>query len=88
MSEPSPPEEMVIDIDYLTGAEIIEIEDLADMPFDKMGDPDQKKGRLLVAIATIIKRRTEPGFTFEDAGNLRIRLNEEVDPTGPDEKPG
>lgn len=80
------PEELVIDIDYLTGNEVIAIEDLADVPFDQLGAEGQKKGRLLVAIATVMKRREDPSFTFEQAGDLRIRLTDEVeaeDPTEP-----
>lgn len=82
------PDELVIDLDYLTGNEIIQIEDLADMPFDAMGEPGNKKGRMLVAIATVVKRREDPDFTFEQAGDLRIRLSDEPDPTGPDGSAG
>lgn len=83
MTDTNLPEELEIDIDYLTGNEVIAIEDLADMPFDELGNPGQKKGRLLVAIATVIKRREDPGYTFEQAGNLRIRLTDNEDPTEP-----
>ena len=77
------PDELVIDLDYITGDEIVMIEDLAEVPFDAITNPDAKKGRLLVAIATVIKRRTEPDYTFEQAGKLRIMLADDLDPTAP-----
>lgn len=77
------PEELVIDLDWITGNEIIEFEELADMAFDQFGEPGQRKGRALVALATIVKRRDVPGYTFEEAGELRIILNNVPDPTGP-----
>jgi hypothetical protein len=83
MPKPEDREELVIDVDYLTGNEIMAFEELTDMPFDVIGDPTQKKGRALVALACIIKRRDDPGFTFEQAGELAIRLDSVPDPTGP-----
>ncbi len=82
-------DELEINLDYITGFEIIEIEKLAGVPFDKIGDPDTPKGRLLVAMATVQMRREDPDYTFEQAGNLRIKLAEGGDdPTGPGEQPG
>ena len=83
MAAPEDREELVIDVDYLTGNEIIAFEELSDMPFDVIGDPTQKKGRALVALACIIKRRDQPDYTFEEAGELAIRLDSVADPTGP-----
>ena len=75
-----------IDINDLTIAEVVEIEELTGLPFDAMGDATKPKGRMLQALAYISKRRTNPDFTWEDAGALKIDLaNAEADPTAGDE---
>lgn len=81
MTNSQPEADLVIDIDYLTGKEIIAIEELSDIPFDELGTPGKKKGRLLVAIATVLKQREDPSYTFEQASELRIRLSD--DPVNP-----
>ena len=71
-----------IDINDLTIAEVVEIEELTGLPFDAMGDSSKPKGKMLQALAFISKRRTNPDFTWEDAGALKIDLaNAEPDPT-------
>ena len=51
-----------------------------------MGDSSKPKGKMLQALAYISKRRTNPDFTWEDAGALKIDLaNAEPDPTDGDE---
>ena len=75
-----------IDINDLTIAEVVEIEELTGLPFDAMGDASKPKGKMLQALAFISKRRTNPDFTWEDAGALKIDLaNAEPDPTDGDE---
>ena len=75
-----------IAINDLTIAEVVEIEELTGLPFDAMGDSSKPKGRMLQALAYISKRRTNPDFTWEDAGALKIDLaNAEPDPTDGDE---
>ena len=70
----------------LTIGEIVTIEELTGLPFDAMTDPDKPKGKLLQAIAYISKRRDNPEFTFEDAGNLKLNLaSDEADFTQGDE---
>ena len=70
----------------LTIGEIVTIEELTGLPFDAMTDPDKPKGKLLQAIAYISKRRDNPEFTFEDAGNLKLNLaSDEADFTKGDE---
>jgi hypothetical protein len=73
-------------INDLTIGEIVTIEELTGLPFDAMTDPDKPKGKLLQAIAYISKRRDNPEFTFEDAGNLKLNLaSDEADFTQGDE---
>ena len=61
-----------IDINSLTIAEVVEIEDRTGMPLDALGQTDKPKGRMLQALAYISKRKDDPSFTFEDAGALKI----------------
>ncbi|MBB1251843.1 hypothetical protein [Streptomyces alkaliterrae] len=76
-------ERISVDIDDLTIAEIETIEEVIDAPLDTMSRPDMKKGRFLRAIAVVVKRRTDPDFSVEDAGDLIISLSqdEKPDPT-------
>ena len=73
-------------LDDLTIAEICEIEELTGQPFDAMNDPTKPKGRMLQAMAFISKRRSNPEFTFEEAGALKLSLTAaEAGPTSGDE---
>ena len=74
------------DINDLTIAEIVEIEELTGMPFDSMGDATKPKGKMLQALAFITKRRADPSFTYEQAGALKNNLDSgDADPTDGDE---
>jgi hypothetical protein len=74
------------DINDLTINEIVEIEEITGLPFDSMGDSEKPKGRMLQALAWITKRRSDPSFTFEQAGALKISLdNDDIDPIDGDE---
>ena len=75
-----------VDINELTISEIVEIEELTGLPLDALGNPDKPKGRMLQALAFISKRRTNPAFTWEDAGAIRINTTSETpDPSVGDE---
>ena len=77
---------LVCNLNDLSIGEIVSIEELTGLPFDAMTDPDKPKGKLLQAIAYISKRRDNPEFTFEDAGNLKLNLaSDEADFTQGDE---
>ena len=79
-------ETLEFNLDDLTIGEICEIEELTNQPFDALNDPTKPKGRMLQAMAFISKRRTNPDFTFEDAGAIKISMNsDEVGPTSGDE---
>lgn len=82
----TPDDALNIDINDLTIAEVVEIEDLTGMPLDALGQADKPKGRMLQALAYISKRRDNPDFTFEDAGALKITTDSTTpDPTDGDE---
>ena len=70
-----------VDINQLTIAEIVEIEERTGLPLDALGQPDRPKGKMLQALAFIVRRRDNPAFTWEEAGALKINTtNEKVDP--------
>jgi hypothetical protein len=75
-----------LDINSLTIGEIEEIEDLGGQPIDSLFSATGKKGKALRAIAFVMKRRENPDFTWEEAGDLRINLSgDEQDPTSPED---
>ena len=75
-----------LDISSLTISEIVEVEELTGMPLDSLGQPDKPKGKMLQALAYITKKRDNPDFTFEMAGNIKITTTEsKTDPLEEDE---
>ena len=75
-----------IDINDLTIAEVVLIEEMTGLPLDALGQADVPKGKMMQALAFISKRREDPDFTWEEAGELRISaVSEKVDPTDGDE---
>ncbi len=75
-----------IDINDLTIAEVVEIEERTGLPLDALGQADKPKGKMLQALAYISKRRDNPDFTWEMAGDLKISAtSEKVDPIDGDE---
>jgi len=79
-------ETLEFNLDDLTIAEICEIEELTGQPFDALNDPTKPKGKMLQAMAFISKRRANPDFTFEDAGDIKSSVNsDEAGPTNGDE---
>ena len=79
-------EHFSIDINDLTIGEVVEIEDLTGLPLDALGQADKPKGRMLQALAYISKRRDNPDYTWEMAGELKISTDSTpADPTDGDE---
>ncbi|MFF4531443.1 hypothetical protein ACFY1P_19505 [Streptomyces sp. NPDC001407] len=74
---------LALDIDSLTIDEIDLIEEIVDGPLDMLAKPGARKGKMIRAMAVVIKRREDPNFTAEDAGKLRIQFKEKAkaDPT-------
>ena len=56
----------------LTVGDIAEIEQISDLPFSALGDANTPKGKLMQAVAYVLKRKDNPAFTFEDAGQLSM----------------
>ena len=59
-----------MDFDDITLGEIEEIEDYAGLPISKIGDDNPGVIKLRIALAWIIKRRTNPAFTIDDAKKM------------------
>ena len=75
-----------IDVSDLTIAEVVEIEERTGLPLDALGQADKPKGKMLQALAYISKRRDNPDFTWEMAGDLKISTDSTpADPTDGDE---
>ena len=73
-------EELSIELDSLTVAEIETIEEIIEAPVDEAFAAGKPRGKTLRAIGFVMKRRENPDFTLEDAGNLVVKLSE-PDPT-------
>jgi hypothetical protein len=56
-----------MDIQKLTIGEVAAIEMAANSPISALGDPNAPKGRLMVALAHVIKKRENPNFSVKDA---------------------
>ena len=70
-----------IDINDLTIAEVVEIEERTGLPLDALGQPDVPKVKMMQALAFISKKREDPDFTWEQAGDLKINaVSEKIDP--------
>jgi len=59
-------------IDDLKLSEIAEIERLGGRSIAALGEEETPRGRMLQAIAAVVKRREDPKYKFEDAGDLTM----------------
>jgi hypothetical protein len=73
---------LVIDLEELRVSEIELLEELAGAPVDEMFAKGMPRGKVLRALGVVMKRREDPTFTLEQAGDLVIRLADgETNPT-------
>jgi hypothetical protein len=63
---------MALDFTTMTLNEIEEIELLTGKSIDTIMDDGQPKGRVFKAIIYVMTKRTNPDFTFEQAGSLSM----------------
>lgn len=61
-----------MDIKNLTMGEISKIEELSGLPLSALSDDDKPKGKLMAALAMVIKRREDSKFTLEMANKLTM----------------
>lgn len=59
-----------MDFEDITLGEIAEIEDYAQLPFASIGEERIGVIKLRIALAWVIKRRTNPDFTIAEAEKL------------------
>jgi hypothetical protein len=57
-----------VDMDELTLAELEDLEEFLGVPATKFGEASQ--GKLTRRLVYLMKRRTDPGFTYEQTGAL------------------
>ncbi|WP_367140437.1 MULTISPECIES: hypothetical protein [Streptomyces] len=75
-----------MDLNRLSIDEIDIIEEITDAPLDDLRKPGQRRGPMLRAMAVVVKRRTDPNFSIEDAGRLSLEFKQgkaTPDPTEP-----
>lgn len=70
-------DELSVDLEHLTVGEIEEIEELTGLAIDALADPKAPKGRVMRALGYVVKRRADPEFTWEQAGALKVRFDEQ-----------
>lgn len=62
-----------MNIEDITLGEIAEIEEYAEAPISDIATDKVHATRLKIGLATIIKRRTNPDFTFADGAKLTAK---------------
>lgn len=61
-----------MDINSLTLGEVAKVEELAGISVEGMADDSKPKGKLLAAFIFVMKRREDPGFTWEAALSIPL----------------
>lgn len=67
-----------MDVARLTMGEIAKVEELAGMGIGAMDDPTAPKGKLMAALAFVVKKRQDKDFTFAQALDLDMGDLEEL----------
>jgi hypothetical protein len=68
------PEIVEVDVNMLTIGEIEAAEALAQVPITYAMDPEKPKGEIFRAMACVVKQRTDPGFTYDDAAKVIVSM--------------
>lgn len=71
------------DLGELKIREIEELEEITGRPFDQLFAEGSPRGKVMRAIGYITKKREDPDFTMEQAGDLVFKAAPSVDPTEP-----
>jgi hypothetical protein len=69
-----------LDLESLKIREIEELEELTGVSVDMLDEPGQPKGLILKVMAYLARKRTDPDFTLEMAGELVLRTAPVDDP--------
>ena len=70
--------ETKFDFESLTLDEVEQIELIAGTSIDSLMDAGSPKGKALKAIIYVIKKRTDPNFTLEQAGKIPLKEAQEA----------
>lgn len=73
-------EYLEINLDDLRIRELEELEELTGKPFDGLFVDGEPRGKVLRALGFVVKRRTDPNFTWEAAGELKIQTKGQANP--------
>jgi hypothetical protein len=65
-------ENLALDFNSLTLDEVETIENLTGVSIEKLADDKAPKGKNLKALIFVMKRRQDPQFTMEQAGQLTL----------------
>lgn len=63
----------MFNFDELTLDDIETIEQLTGSPIEQIAADSQPKGKTLKVLIWVMKRRTDPNFTYEQAGKLSFK---------------
>ena len=61
-----------MNVNELTLGEVEEVENYAGLPLAALTDGNSPKGKLMVGLAWIIKRKEDPSFTLHEAKKLTM----------------
>lgn len=59
-----------MDITRLTIGEMAAVEDMSGQPISHFGNEDKPQSKLLAALVTVLKKRDDRNFKFQDALNM------------------
>jgi hypothetical protein len=74
-------------LEEITLAEMAEIEKKANAPIAWLSDDDKPKALLLQALNWVVQKRTNPNFTFDEAGKTPLlEINKLIEVDGEEKK--
>ena len=84
-SDPLP--EVAFNWDDLTVGEVIEIEEISGLPIDELQKEGTPKGKVLLAMMFVVKKREDPDFTVDQARSLPVAFANDMLAGGVEERP-
>jgi hypothetical protein len=80
---PEDPDIVRVNPDMLTIGEVEEVEELAGQSIDTFARPGSPKAKFMRAMGMMMRRRTDPSFTWEQSYRLKVRIDSDnqVPPT-------
>lgn len=69
------PDIVRVNPDMLTIGEVEEVEDLAGQSIDMFARPGSPKARFMRAMGMMMRKRTDPNFTWDQSYKLKVRMD-------------